>query len=107
MRTKEAIVTRSCGETMPAYRSSSSAFLQHIVCGIDQKNVACCYIDDVFFSPHKNGQSSLFSGKSGFKIRTPGTTPPAMKEKSARLFPYAISFETVPNAETKEMSEPG
>jgi len=32
------------------------------------------------FSPQRKGQSSLFSGKSGFRRRTPGTTPPAMNE---------------------------
>ena len=48
------------------------------------------------FSPQRNGQSSMFSGKSGFRIRMPGTTTPAMNVKSARLVPYATGFDRVP-----------
>ena len=59
------------------------------------------------FSPQRNGQSSMCSGKSGFRISTPGTTPPAMNEKSARLLPYAVVFERPPTPDTNETFDDG
>ena len=65
----------------------SPLIVQQLVRRVHEENVRGADSITYSFSPQRNGQSSMFSRKSGLNIRTPGTTPPAMKLKSARLLP--------------------
>ena len=66
---------------------ATPALLQHVLHRLRQEQVVATPSITTSFSPQRNGQSSMCSGKSGLRTSTPGTTPPGMNEKSARVLP--------------------